>query len=109
MSKEVPTHGETTMNAVSTEAKAILAFMADVHKMRALSAEVEGTDPTVAAETRKLNLQIARSLQRQRILLKQFLDRGDGTDDDQVVASEYLRLIMLAQADLKAGAIAAVI
>jgi hypothetical protein len=64
------------MNAVSIEAKAVLAFMEDVHKLRALSAEVGATDPTSAAETHKLNLQIAGSLRRQRKLLQELLDRG---------------------------------
>jgi hypothetical protein len=53
-------------------------------------------------------LQIARSLRRQRKLLQEFLDRGEGTDDDRAVASEYLRLIVYAQSELKAGGIEAV-
>ncbi len=108
MSDDVPTYCEAIMNAVSIEAKAVLAFMEDVHKWRALSAEVGATDATSAAETHKLNLQIARSLRRQRKLLQELLDRGEGTDDDRVVAAEYLRLVIYAQADLKAGGLEAV-
>jgi hypothetical protein len=107
MSEDAPTYGEALMDAVSVEAQSVLAFMADVQKMRALSAEVAAIDPATAAETQKLNLQIARSLQRQRKLLQEFLDRGEGTADDRAVASEYLRLIIHAQADLKAGGLEA--
>jgi hypothetical protein len=109
VSDDAPTYGEAVMNAVSIEAKAVLAFMDDVHRMRALSAELEAIDPAAAAETRKLNLQIARSLRRQRKLLQTFLDRGEGTADDRAVATEYLRLIVHAQADLKTGGVEAVI
>lgn len=77
MSEDVPTYGEAIMNAVGAEAQAVLAFMADVQKMRALSAELGAVDPVVAEETRKLNLQIARSLRRQRKLLQEFLDRSE--------------------------------
>jgi len=96
------------MNAVGAEAQAVLAFMADVQKMRALSAEVETINPAIVAETRALNLQIARGLRRQRKLLQEFLDRGEGTADDRVIAAEYLRLIVHAQAELKTGGIEAV-
>src|ERR1700722_14060085 len=96
------------MNAVSVESKAVLAFMADVHEMRALSAELAVTNPATAAETQKLNLQIARSLRRQRKLLQTFLDRGEGTAGDRAVAAEYLRLVIHTQADLKAGGMEAV-
>jgi hypothetical protein len=77
--------------------------------MRALSAEVEKINPAVAAETQKLNLQVARSLRRRRKLLQEFLDRGEGTADDRAVAAEYLRLVIYAQADLKAGGLEAVL
>jgi hypothetical protein len=50
--KTRPLYGEAIMNAVSIEAKAVLAFMEDVHKLRALSAEVGATDPTSAARRR---------------------------------------------------------
>jgi hypothetical protein len=109
MSGDAPTYGEAIMNAVSIEAKAVLAFMADVQKMRALSAEVEKINPAAAAETRQLDLQIARSLRRQRKLLQEFLDRGEGTADDRAVAAEYLRLVIHAQTELKAGGVEAVI
>jgi hypothetical protein len=69
MSDDRPNYGEAIMNAVSIEAKAVLAYMDDVRKMRALSAEVEPIDPALAAETRELNLQVARCLRRQRKLL----------------------------------------
>ena len=95
------------MNAVSIAAKAVLAFMDDARKMRVLSAEVEKIDSALAAETRELNLQVARSLRRQRKLLQEFLDRGEGTADDRAVAAEYMRLVIYAQADLTAGGIAA--
>jgi hypothetical protein len=52
MSDDAPTHGEAIMNAVSIEAKAVLAYVADVRKMPALSAEVEKINPAAAAETR---------------------------------------------------------
>jgi hypothetical protein len=96
------------MNAVSVEAKAVLAFLDDVHRMRALSGEVEATDPALAAETQRLNSQIARSLRRQRKLLQTFLNRGEGTADDGAIAAGYLRLIIHSQADLKAGGVEAV-
>ena len=96
------------MNAVSIEAKAVLAFMADVEKMRALSAEAETINPAITAETRKLNLQIARTLRRQHNLLQEFLDRSEGTADDRAIAAEYLWLIIHAQAELKGGCVEAV-
>ncbi len=108
MSEDAPTYGEAVMNAVSIEAKAVLAFMDDVHKMRALSAEMGASDPALVAETQKLNLQIACGLRRQRKLLQEFLDRREGTADDRTIAAEYLRLIIYAQADLKAGGLEAV-
>ena len=76
--------------------------------MRALSAEVETINPAIVAETQKLNLQIARSLRRQRKLLQDFLDRDEGTADDRAIAAEYVRLIVYAQAELKAAAVEAV-
>jgi hypothetical protein len=88
MSDDAPNYGEGIMNAVSVEAKAVLALMANVQKMRALSAKVEAFNP---AETQKINLQVARSLRRQRKLLQEFLDCGEGTADDRTVAAEYLR------------------
>jgi hypothetical protein len=91
MSDDAPNYGEAIMNAVSVEAKAVLAFMANVQKKRALSAKVETFNPEVAAETQKINLQVARSLWRQRKLLHEFLDCGEGTADDRTVAAEYLR------------------
>jgi hypothetical protein len=99
MSDDAPNYGEAIMNAVSVEAKAVLAFMAKVQKMRALSAEVEKINPAVVEETRELNLQVARSLRRQHKLLQEFLDRGEGTADDRTVAAEYLRLVIHAQAE----------
>ena len=108
MSENTPTYGEAIMNAVSIEAKAVLAFMADVEKMRALSAEVETINPAIVAETQKLNLQIARSLRRQRKLLQEFLDRSEVTTDDRAIAAEYVRLIIHAQTELKAGGVEAV-
>jgi len=108
MSEDVPTYGEAIMNAVGAEAQAVLAFMADVQKMRALSAEAEAIDPAIVEETRALNLQIARGLRRQRKLLQEFLDRDEGTADDRAIAAEYLRLIIHAQADLKTGDVEAV-
>jgi hypothetical protein len=109
VTEDVPTYGDAIMNAVSIEAKAVLAYMDDVRKMRALSAEVEKIDPALAAETRELNLQVARCLRRQHKLLKEFLDRSEGTADDRTVAAEYLRLVIYAQADLKAGGLEAVV
>jgi hypothetical protein len=97
-----------TMSAVSIEAKAVLDFMAKVQKMRALSAVVEKINPAVAEETRRLNLQVARGLRRQRKILQEFLDGDEGTADDRTVAAEYLRLVIHAQAELKAGGIEAV-
>jgi hypothetical protein len=108
MSDDAPTYGESAMNAVSAEAQAVIAFMDDVRKMRKLAAAIGTLDPTLAADTKKLNTQIARSLQRQRRILQSMLDRGDGTAEDRIVAAEFIRLLIDAQAELHVGVVKAV-
>jgi hypothetical protein len=66
------------------------------------------TKKTERSKCGAADLQIPRSLRRQRKLLQEFLDGGEGTADDRVVAAEYLRLIIHAQADLKTGGLEAV-
>jgi hypothetical protein len=96
------------IHAWSIEGKAVLAYMAKVHKMRAFAAEAAKTNPAVIEETRLKNLKVARSLRRQRKILEKFLVSGEGTGVDRTVAAEYLRLVIHAQTELKAGGIEAV-
>jgi hypothetical protein len=94
------------IHALSTEGKAVLVFMAKVHKMRALAAEVAKTNPAVIEETRLENLKVARGLRRQRRILEKFLNSGEGTGVDRTDAAEYLRLVIHAQTELKVGDLA---
>jgi hypothetical protein len=94
--------------ALSIEGKAVLSYMAKVHKMRALAAEAAKTNPAVIEEVRMENLKVARSLRRQRKILEKFLDSGEGTGVDRTDAAENLRLVIHAQTELKLGGIEAV-
>jgi hypothetical protein len=94
--------------ALNIEGKAVLAYAAKVHKMRALAAEATKTNPAVIEEVRIENLKVARSLRRQHKILEKFLDSGEGTGVDRTDASEYLRLVIHAQTELKVGGIEAV-
>jgi hypothetical protein len=67
------------IHALSVEAKAVLVYMAKVHKMRALAAEAAKINPAVIEEVRLENLKVARSLRRQHKVLEKFLDSGEGT------------------------------
>jgi hypothetical protein len=102
-SEDAASAGGEPIHALSIEAKAVLAYMAKVHKMRALAAEVAKIDPAVIEEVRVENLKVARSLRRQRKILEKFLDSGEGAGVDRTDAAEYLRLIIHAQTELKAG------
>jgi hypothetical protein len=97
------TAGGEPIHAFSVEAKAVLAYMAKVQKMRALAAEVAKINPAVIEEVRIENLKVARSLRRQRKILEKFLDSGEGTGVDRTDAAEYLRLVIHAQTELKTG------
>jgi hypothetical protein len=103
LSEDVPIYGEAAMNAVSIEAQAVVAFMADVRKMRQLDGQRGTLDPALAAETKALHTQVALSLQRQRRILESMLDRGEGTAEDRKVVAEFIKLIVEAQAELKVG------
>jgi hypothetical protein len=108
-SERAGTAGSEPIHALSTEAKAILVFMANVHKMRALAAEAAKINPAVIEEVRIENLKVARSLRRQRKFLEQFLDSGEGAGVDRTDAAECLRLVIHAQTKLRVGGIEAVI
>jgi hypothetical protein len=99
------TAGDEPIHALSIEGKAVLAYMAKVHKMRALAVEAAKTNPAVVEEMRLENLKAARSLRRQRKILEKFLDSGEGTGVDRTDAAEYLRLVIHAQTELKVGGI----
>jgi hypothetical protein len=101
--------GGEPIHVLSIEAKAVLAYMAKVQKMRALAAEVAKINPAVIEEVRAENVKVARSLRRQRQILEKFLDSGEGTGVDRTDAVEYLRLVIHAQRELKAGGLEAVI
>jgi hypothetical protein len=91
------------IHALSTEGKAVLVYMAKVHKMRALAAEATKTNPAAIEETRLENLKVARSLRRQRKILEKFLNGDEGTGVDRTDAAEYLRLVIHAQTELNVG------
>ena len=95
--------GGEPIHVFSVEAKAVLAYMAKVQKMRALAAEVAKINPAVIEEMRVENLKVARSLRHQRKILKQFLGSGEGTGVDRTDAVEYLRMVIHAQRELNAG------
>jgi hypothetical protein len=101
------TAGGEPIHVFSIEAKAVLAYIAKVQKMRALAAEVAKINPAVIEEMQVENLRVARSLRRQRKILEKFLDSGEGTGVDRTDAVEYLRLIIHAQRELKAGGLEA--
>ena len=95
--------GGEPIHALSVEAKAVVAYTAKVHKMRALAAEAAKTNPAAIEEVRIENLKVARSLRRQRKILEKSLDSGEGTGVDRTVAAEYLRFVIHAQTELKVG------
>ncbi len=101
MSEDSPTYGMAAINAVSIEAQAVLAFTADVRKLRQMHDQLGTLDPALAAETKALNTRVALSLQRQRRILQSMLDRGESTAEDRKVVAEYIALIISAQAELK--------